>query len=147
MDNIKEIVKGFLWGAGFSVALLSFGTAYYLNLAQNIEQSYNDMLRVKVLHSTKEVASKYELNVLEIFKENKSVRITASIKNASNEIIYSQPVYISTYDKNGKFIGHCSGKGYEYTLNPKQISYIDVKCDLFYTQAKRVVSATIKTKF
>ena len=147
MGNVGEIIKGFLWGSGFSLAVIAFGTAYYLTLAVDVESSYKDMLRVKVLNSVKEVESHYEMKVLEIFKENKNVRITASIKNISKEEIYSQPVYVSTYDKNGKFIGSCSGKGFEYTLAPQETSHVDIKCDLFHTQAKRVVSATIKTKF
>ena len=67
MGNISEIVKGFLWGTGFSLALLAFSTAYYLNLAQDIDQSYTDMLRVKTLHKVKKVKEYYELRVLEIF--------------------------------------------------------------------------------
>ena len=147
MGNIGEIIKGFLWGAGFSIAVIAFGAAYYLTLAIDIENSYRDMLRVKTFNSAKKAGAKYESNVLEIFKENKKLRITASIKNNSNEEIYSQPVYISTYDKKGKFVGNCSGKSFEFTLSPQETSYIDIKCDLLFTQAKRVASATIKTKF
>jgi hypothetical protein len=147
MNSITEIIKGFLWGTGFSLALLGFSTAYYLNLADDIEDSYRDILRVKVINSAKELGLHYELSVLEIFKENNKLRITASIKNVTKDEIYSQPIYVSTYDENGKFIGSCSGKGYEFTLAPQETSYIDIKCDLFTTQVERVVSATIKTKF
>ena len=147
MGNISEIIKGFLWGTGFSLAVIGFGTAYYLTLAFDVEQSYTDMVRVKTLNTIKEVRKSYELNVLEIFKENRKLRITASIKNTTDETIYSQHVYISTYDKNGKFVGTCSGKGHEYTLAAQETSYVDIECGLFFTQAQRVVSATIKTKF
>ena len=147
MENIGEIIKGFLWGTGFSLALLGFGTAYYLTVAIDVEDTFRDLLRVKVIKSAKEIESNYELNVSEIFKENNKVRITATIKNISKDEIYTHAVVVSTYDKKGKFIGNCTGRGAELTLAPQEISHIDIECNLFQTQAKRVESASLKISF
>ena len=76
MENIGEIIKGFLWGTGFSLAILGFGTAYYLTVAIDVEDTFKDLLRVKVIKSAKEIESNYALNVSEIFKENNFELVT-----------------------------------------------------------------------
>ena len=147
MGNVGEMIKGFLWGVGFSIALLGVGSAYYLTIAIDVEKSFKDMLRVEVLHSAKEIESYYKLSVIELFKENGAVRVAAQVQNVSNEEIYTHPIIAATFDENGKFIGNCVGTGPELTLSPNEISNIDISCNLFRMQADRVASASLKMNF
>ncbi|CAM4298557.1 FxLYD domain-containing protein [Pseudoalteromonas byunsanensis] len=145
--SFEEVLKGFFWGLGFSLSVISIGTVYTLNMAAHVDKGFKESLQLKVMNSINELTPSYEVSLSEIFKENGRVKITAELKNTSSEELYAVEVIASTFDSNGKFIGNCTGKGNEITLAPKEISYVEIDCDFFRLQSEKVHSAKVKIKW
>ena len=145
-NNFNEIIKGFFWGAGFVIATLGGISVYALTIAAEVESGFKEQVSNKTLDSTSDLSNDYKLTLSDIFKENGRVRITAELKNITNESIYAG-VIASTFDKNGKFVGNCLGKSDDIFIEPNKSSYIDIHCNLLRPQASRVHSAKLKFKW
>ncbi|GEB71740.1 hypothetical protein PC2016_1059 [Pseudoalteromonas carrageenovora] len=142
--NFNEIIKGFFWGVGFVIATLGGISVYALTIAAEVDSGFKELVSNKVLDSTSDLSNDYKLTLSDIFKENGRVRITAELKNISNESIYAGGVIASTFDENGKFVGNCSGKSDDIFIEPNKSSYIDIHCNLLRPQASRVHSVELK---
>jgi len=148
MSNIfNEIIKVFFWGAGFVIATLGGISVYALTIAAEVESGFKEQVSNKTLDSTSDLSNDYKLTLSDIFKENGRVRITAELKNITNESIYAAGVIASTFDKSGKFVGNCLGKSDDIFIEPNKSSYIDIHCNLLRPQASRVHSAKLKFKW
>ncbi|WP_241232270.1 ATPase [Pseudoalteromonas sp. Xi13] len=112
-----------------------------------MESGFKEQVSNKVLDSTSDLSNDYKLTLSDIFKENGRVRITAELKNTSNESIYAGGVIASTFDESGKFVGNCLGKSDDIFIEPSKSSYIDIHCNLLRPQASRVHSAKLKFKW
>ena len=112
-----------------------------------MESGFKEQVSNKTLDSTSDLSNDYKLTLSDIFKENGRVRITAELKNITNESIYAAGVIASTFDKNGKFVGNCLGKSDDTFIEPNKSSYIDIHCNLLRPQASRVHSAKLKFKW
>ncbi len=146
-NNFNEIIKGFFWGAGFVIATLGGISVYALTIAAEVESGFKEQVSNKTLDSTSDLSNDYKLTLSDIFKENGRVRITAELKNITNESIYAAGVIASTFDKNGKFVGNCLGKSDDIFIEPNKSSNIDIHCNLLRPQASRVHSVKLKFKW
>ncbi|TMO05198.1 ATPase [Pseudoalteromonas sp. S558] len=146
-NNFNDIIKGFFWGVGFVIATLGGISVYALTIAAEVDSGFKELVSNKVLDSTSDLSNDYKLTLSDIFKENGRVRITAELKNITNESIYASGVIASTFDENGKFVGNCLGKSEDIFIEPNKSSYIDIHCNLLRPQASRVHSAELKFKW
>lgn len=145
--NFNEIIKGFFWGAGSVIATLGGISVYALTIAAEVDSGFKELVSNKALDSASDLSNDYKLTLSDIFKENGRVRITAELKNISNESIYAGGVIASTFDENGKFVGNCLGKSDDIFIEPSKSSYIDIHCNLLSPQARRVHFAELKVKW
>ena len=146
-NNFNESIKGFFWGVGFVIAILGGISAFALTIAADVDSGFKTMVSNKALETSDEINNDYKLTLSAIYKENGQVRIAAELKNITNESIYTGTVIASTFDESGKFIGNCVGKSTDNFLEPNQISYVDIKCNLFRSQASKVHSTKLKIKW
>ncbi|MEH6480389.1 MULTISPECIES: FxLYD domain-containing protein [Pseudoalteromonas] len=146
-NNFNEAIKGFFWGIGFVIATLGGISVYALTIAAEVDSGFKEQVSNKALEGTDDLNSDYKLTLSDIFKENGRVRITAELKNITNESIYAVGVIASTFDKNGKFVGNCLGKSDDIFIEPNKSSYIDIHCNLLRPQVSRVHSAKLKFKW
>ena len=146
-NNFNESIKGFFWGIGFVIAILGGISAFALTIAADVDSEFKTMVSNKALETSDEINNDYKLTLSEIYKENGQVRIAAELKNITNESIYTGTVIASTFDESGKFIGNCVGKSTESFLEPSEVSYVDIKCNLFRSQASKVHSTKLKIKW
>ena len=144
--NFEEIIRGFFWGLGFAVSVIGVATVYTLKMAASVDKGFKDNIRLNAITSVSELAPNFEVALSEIFKENGEVKITAELKNISNENLYAVGVVASTFDSNGKFIGKCVGSGTDITLQPNEVSYVEINCEFFRIQGERVHSVKLKPK-
>lgn len=145
--SLNEVLKGFFWGLGFAIAVIGLASVYSLTIAASVDLGFKKNVRLHAMSSFEDFASDYELSLSEIFKENGRVKITAELKNISNDELYAMGVVASTFDSNGRFIGNCAGKGPEISLSPAEVSYVEIDCNLFKTQSERVHSAKLTLKW
>ncbi|KPZ54194.1 hypothetical protein AN391_02997 [Pseudoalteromonas sp. P1-13-1a] len=145
--NFNETLKGFFWGVGFVIATLGGISVYALTIAAEVDSGFKELVSNKALDSASDLSNDYKLTLSDIFKENGRVRITAELKNISNESIYAGGVIASTFDENGKFVGNCLGKSDDMFIEPSKSSYIDIHCNLLSPQARRVHFAELKVKW
>ncbi|WP_240917442.1 hypothetical protein [Pseudoalteromonas sp. Z9A6] len=98
-NNFNEAIKGFFWGIGFVIAILGGISVYALTIAAEVDNGFKEQVSNKALEGTNGLNSDYKLTLSDIFKENGRVRITAELKNITNESIYAGGVIASTFDK------------------------------------------------
>ena len=81
MSILSDIAKGFIWGIGFSIALLSVSIAYITNVHASAEAKFKD--NISLIYDEKNTALSHGLNVEVIKSEiNKhDITIYAKYKN------------------------------------------------------------------
>lgn len=102
--SLNEVLKGFFWGLGFAISVIGLASVYSLTIAASVDMGFKKNVRSHAMSSFEDFASDYELSLSEIFKENGRVKITAELKNISNDELYAMGVVASTFDSNGRFI-------------------------------------------
>lgn len=141
--SVNEIFKGFFWGLGFAISVFGIGTVYTMHMAASVDLALQQSLSVKARESFDELEQHYDVKLSEIFKQSGQVKITAELTNITNEEVYAVGIAASTFDVNDRFIGNCLGQGTAKTLQPEEVSYIEIRCDFFKTQAARVHSVKL----
>ncbi len=61
MSMLSDIAKGFIWGIGFSIALLSVSIAYITNFHASAEAKFKD--NISLIYDEKNTALSHGLNV------------------------------------------------------------------------------------
>lgn len=147
MLPLKELVRGFLWGIGFSLAIGGVALAYYLNYHAYVQQTQQGIVEHNVKLSMQEIYRKYDPYVIDIYKDGRySVRVTVGVRNVTEEELKAKGIIISFFDKKGKFLAHCPGQSVNYEILPKGEIYYDVSCRLYKRQVENVEKATVAVR-
>ena len=81
MSSLSELLKGFMWGIGFSFALLASITAYVMNLYADAEITYRDNLNTIYEELTKDLTQVLMPEVIKSEAVGQDIRIYSKYKN------------------------------------------------------------------
>ncbi len=140
-SNISEILTGFFWGIGFSIAIALCTSAYLISALPKIDEIYKEVISNRLTHSLKQVANDYDINVIDIYKSERLLKVTVSVKNLTNEEVYGKGIRVKLFSKSNRFIGSCNSARNQLFIKPKGISYHEVSCQLFPTQITKITTA------
>lgn len=147
MNKLSEILKGFLWGAGFSIAVIVFGVVYSQfvepSLGNVLEESEIDEKAVSYLESFNSI---YSLTLEKVFVEGTDVRLAIVQQNLTDEPQYAREVLASAFDTNDKFIGNCVAENELFILQAKESAFIEATCSFVEEQVEQIDSFKLKVK-
>lgn len=145
-SNITEIFRGFFWGIGFSTTATLCVSAYFISVLPQIEETYKEVASNYTMQSLAEIAKDYEVDVLDIYKDDRSLKVTASVKNLTNNEALGRGINVNLFNKSGRFIGSCSSSRNHLFIEPNGIVYHEVSCRLFKIQIEQVAKAEATLK-
>jgi len=147
MKGMSGILNGFSWGSGFSIAIIVSGLIY----TKFIEPSLGSLLEDrKVDEKTVEyfagLKTEYGLTLENVFIDGNDVRLAVVQENRLDEALYSREVIASAFDVDGSFIGNCLGKNEIFVMQPKETTYLELKCKFLPIQVERIESFELRVK-
>ncbi|MHA2785179.1 hypothetical protein [Vibrio harveyi] len=81
-----------------------------------------------------------------VFKDGDDVRLAVVQENLTEEALYSREVLASAFDVNGNFIGNCIGENEIFIMQPKETSYLEIKCGFVPSQVEQIESFKLRVK-
>lgn len=150
MSILSDMVKGFMWGIGFSIALFGAATAYIMNIYAAADAKLKDNLSLIYEEKNAKLSSHFKPEVIKSEINKNNVKIYTKYKNfktSTASVLHMKIKYtiFDAKDKNGAPIAICeqpilaeeSGADYLYSITscdsplytPEQI---DIKTSMIY---------------
>ncbi|HFQ5323962.1 TPA: metal ABC transporter ATPase [Vibrio vulnificus] len=147
MKGLNGILNGFTWGIGFSVAIILSGLVY----TKFVEPSLGNILEDKeiddkAIEYLADFKTAYGLTLKNVFKDGDDVRLAVVQENLTEDALYSREVLASAFDVNGNFIGNCIGENELFIMQPKETSYLEIKCAFVPSQVEQIDSFKLRIK-
>ncbi|EPQ9945017.1 metal ABC transporter ATPase [Vibrio vulnificus] len=147
MKGLNGILNGFSWGIGFSVAIILSGLVY----TKFVEPSLGNILEDKeiddkAIEYLADFKTAYGLTLKNVFKDGDDVRLAVVQENLTEDALYSREVLASAFDVNGNFIGNCIGENELFIMQPKETSYLEIKCAFVPSQVEQIDSFKLRIK-
>ena len=147
MKGFNNILTGFSWGIGFSVALILSGLVYTKFLEPSLGNILEDKeIDDKAIEYLADFKTAYGLTLENVFKDGGDVRLAVVQENLTEEALYSREVLASAFDVNGNFIGNCIGENEIFIMQPKETSYLEIKCGFVPSQVEQIESFKLRVK-
>jgi hypothetical protein len=143
-EKITNMKAGFFWGFGFSLSCLIVISIYIFTTSMHLDKATKEMYRDNVTSELAEVHSKFEAGVIELFKDERILRVTAFVKNNTDREMYSRNLLIRIFDENDVFISECKKESREIFIDIGKVDYLEAKCRMSAKQLERAHSATAK---
>ncbi|WP_337959054.1 hypothetical protein, partial [Vibrio parahaemolyticus] len=147
MKGFNGILTGFSWGLGFSIAIILSGLVY----TKFVEPSLGNILEDKeiddkAIEYLADFKTAYGLTLENVFKDGDDVRLAVVQENLTEEALYSREVLASAFDVNGNFIGNCIGENEIFIMQPKETSYLEIKCAFVPAQVEQIESFKLRIR-
>ncbi|QBN14177.1 DUF3265 domain-containing protein [Vibrio vulnificus] len=147
MKGLNGILNGFTWRIGFSVAIILSGLVY----TKFVEPSLGNILEDKeiddkAIEYLADFKTAYGLTLKNVFKDGDDVRLAVVQENLTEDALYSREVLASAFDVNGNFIGNCIGENELFIMQPKETSYLEIKCAFVPSQVEQIDSFKLRIK-
>lgn len=145
--KLSDMKHGFFWGFGFSLSTLIIVSIYTLTISMHLDKATKELYRNNVTSEISEIHKLFEAGVIDIFRDERILRVTAFVKNNSDEKMYSRNLLIRIFDENNKFISECNKDSREIFIDINEFDYMEAKCKMSARQLERAHHATAKITF
>lgn len=145
-NNVGEILKGFFWGLGFSIAVSLCSTAYVLSALPVVEQASKDIAGTRAKASVTDIVKLYQVQILDIYKSDRQLKVTASVGNLTDQEVFARAIKVDLFDDSGRFVSSCTSDSGDLVIPPGEVMYHEVNCNAFPEQITKVVSAKGRLK-
>ena len=143
-EKTKNMKEGFFWGLGFSISTLIVVSIYMLTTSMHLEKATKELYRDSVTAEISDLHSKFEAGVIELFPDERVLRVTAFVKNNTEKEMYSKNILIHIFDENNVFISECRKESREIFIEQGMTDFLEAECKMSPRQLKRAHSATAK---
>lgn len=140
-SNVVEVLKGFFWGVGFSIAAALCGTAYLLSALPEVDQAYKNIAEIRTKDSIAKIEKSYEVQILDIYKSDRLLKVTASVNNLTDQEVFGKAIKVDLFGEDGRFISSCTSERGDLIIRPRGAIYHEVTCKAFRHQIDKVNSA------
>ncbi|RTE86961.1 MULTISPECIES: hypothetical protein [Gammaproteobacteria] len=137
-EYFKKFGFGFFWGGGFIVASLLVFALYMVFGERKVSEIAEEFYRADMLEQLNEKwIINYDIEVLNIYKLENQLRITASVQSHSDELSYIPRTAFDVFSSDGDFITKCNYSYNRSTAIENKIVYLEATCDVSALQAEQ----------
>jgi hypothetical protein len=130
MTNFNEVLKGFLWGLGFTISTALIYTGYGMYVQAALEFSYKEKLNSLVAEQVVIEAKDFESKIIG-FRKTKSGFIIASRTKAIRGIVGAKYRIKFNLMASGEFAGTCY-QDLDMEQTEKEYSFYQTSCNNLY---------------